>query len=239
MRLVYKDEGQKGKFVVTETSDRQIIEQFIDYETGYFIVKEINKIDSSDTSIYHTVIEPERGEIIEPQERIRQIGREEKIRIDEENGLKILTLRTIDEKTGAESIHEKLIDISTQKQISSRIVSAFSPNRRETIIESYKKRKKQQIAEEKKRHNFWSEEYSNKTFEEKQQFWAEYIYRQLRIQGDSGYDEYTVFNKESYEEWKKKEPQIDIMLDFVIRKLPWDRDENEVRFIVNKALGRY
>ena len=60
----------------------------------------------------------------------------------------------------------------------------------------------------------------------------------MRMQGESGLDEYTVFNKDSYEEWKAQEPQIDIMLDHVIRKLPFDRTADEVREIVDRAIGR-
>jgi len=233
MKLVYQNEGQERKFVVTETSDRKITEQFIDYETGYLIVRETSK-DESDTLIYTTVIRPESGEIIKPQERIKQISTEEKVTIDEENGLKITTLRTINEKTGSELIHEKLIEISTQKQISSRSAIAFSPEPRETIIDRYHQSKEQQ----KKYQDFWNIEYPNKTFEEKQGFWVEYIYRMMRMQGESGYDEYTIFNKESYEEWKAQEPQIDIMLEHVIRTFPFDRTADEVREIVDRAIGR-
>ncbi len=233
MKLVYQNEGQERKFVVTETSDRKITEQFIDYETGYLIVRETSK-DESDTLIYTTVIEPESGEIIKPQERMKQISTEEKVTIDEENGLKITTLRTINEKTGAESIHEKLIEISTQKQIRSSMSNAFSAKPRETIMDSYHKSKERQ----KKHQDFWNIEYPNKTFEEKQVFWVEYIYRSMRMKGELGLDEYTVFNKTSYEEWKAQEPQIDIMLDFVIRKLPFEHTADEVKEIVDRAIGR-
>ena len=142
MKLVYQNEGQQRKFVVTETNDRTIIDQFIDYETGYLIVRETNK-DESDNLIYTTAIEPKSGKIIKPQERMKQIPAEEQVTIDEENGLKITTLRTINEKTGLELIHEKLIEISTQKQIRSRSASAFSPESRETIIDRYHKSKEQ------------------------------------------------------------------------------------------------
>ena len=66
-------------------------------------------------------------------------------------------------------------------------------------------------------------------------FWADYIYRQMRMWGDSGQDEYNVFDKASYAEWKEKEPQIDSMLDFVARRLPLDRDEYEVILIFYEA----
>ena len=60
----------------------------------------------------------------------------------------------------------------------------------------------------------------------------------MRMPGESGFDEYSIFNKESYEEWKQREPQIDIMLDYVIRTLPFDRTADEVREIVDRAIGR-
>ncbi|HBE21388.1 MAG TPA: hypothetical protein DEG17_21025 [Cyanobacteria bacterium UBA11149] len=234
MRLVYQNEGQSRKFVVTETSDREITDQFIDYETGYLIVEEIGKIDESARSYYYTLIEPKSGEIIVPQERMKQITKEENVTIDEENGWKIITIRTINKKTGSELIHEKLIELSTQKQIRSSTTSAFSPNPRKTIIDSYHESKKQ----EQKHQDFWSQEYPNKTFEEKQIFWVEYIYRTMRMQGESGYDEYGIFNQASYEEWKAHEPQIDLMLDYVIRTLPFDLTEDEVRSIINQRIDR-
>lgn len=236
MRLVYEGEGQTGKFVVTETSDKEIIKQFIDYETGYLIVMEENKIDLSDRWTYYTVIEPDTGKIIKPQERKRQIDTEEQITIDEENGWKIITQRIINEKTGGESIHQKLIDISTEKEVMSKRGIAFRPNRRETIVESHNKYEKERMAEDQIRQKFWNEEYPNKTLEDKQLFWADYIYRQMRMLGDSGQDEYNVFKIASYVEWKEKEPQIDLMLDFVARRLPLDRDEYEVRAIINQSL---
>jgi hypothetical protein len=233
MKLVYQNEGQERKFVVTETNDRTIIDQFIDYETGYLIVRETNK-DESDNLIYTTAIEPKSGKIIKPQERMKQLPTEEQVTIDQEKGLKITTLRTINEKTGSELIHEKLIEISTQKQISSSISSAFSSKPRETIMDSYHEDRRQQ----KKNQDFWNIEYPNKTFEEKQVFWVEYIYRSMRMRGEPGFDEYSIFNKESYEEWKQREPQIDIMLDHVIRTFPFDRTADEVREIVYRAIGR-
>ncbi len=234
MKLVYQNEGQERKFVVTETSEREIIAQYIDYETGYVIVEELGKNDKSPRFIYYTVIEPKSGEIIKPQERMKQIPAEEQVTIDEENGFKIITLRKINEKTGAESIHAKLIEISTQKQIRSSMSNAFSDKPRKTIMDSYHEDRRQQ----KKHQDFWNIEYPNKTFEEKQVFWVEYIYRSMRMRGEPGFDEYSIFNKESYEEWKQREPQIDIMLDYVIRTLPFDRTADEVREIVDRAIGR-
>jgi len=60
----------------------------------------------------------------------------------------------------------------------------------------------------------------------------------MRMRGEPGFDEYSIFNKESYEEWKQREPQIDIMLDHVIRTFPFDRTADEVREIVDRAIGR-
>ena len=142
MKLVYQNEGQERKFVVTETSEREIIAQYIDYETGYLLVEELGKNDESPRSTYYTVIEPKSGEIIKPQERMKQIPAEEQVTIDEENGLKIITLRTINEKTGAELIHEKLIEISTQEEIASSISTGFSAEPRETIMDDYPEEKK-------------------------------------------------------------------------------------------------
>lgn len=235
MKLIYQNkQGKERKFVVTETSDREIISQFIDYETGYLIVREISRFDESDSSIYHTIIESSSGDIIRPQERMKQIPTEEQVTIYEEYGLKVITIRTINKKTGSELIHEKLIELSTQKQIRSSTKSAFSPNPRKTIIDSYHESKEI----EKKHQDFWSQEYSNKTFEEKQIFWLESIYRAMRMQGESGYDKYAIFNQASYEEWKAHEPQIDVMLDYVIRTLPFDLTEDEVRSIINQRIDR-
>ena len=233
MKIIF-DDDQKTGFVVIPTSDRKIISQFIDYETGYLIVNETNNLDSLDTGVYCTVIDSRTGEVKDVETRSQQIDATEKEIILGEDGLKIVMHRTIDQQTGQEIKHEKLIDISTQKEISSRISLAFHPQLRETIVETYYKHKGQQKADEK----FWTEEYPRMSLDEKKHYWWEYIYQYMRMRGELGYDMLGVFSRESYREWREHEPEIDTILDDIIAMLPMIEDEGEIRDKVNERLGR-
>ena len=234
MKVVFREDEQTANFVVIPTSDREIIEQFIDYETRYLIVKEWNNIDPSDKSTYYTVIDPNSGTIIDPKTRLKQIDTREKVIVDETTGIKVITQRVIDSSTGQETIHERLINISTQKEISSEESIAFNRKKRETLLETYYKHGGQQRAFEK----FWSEDYPKLSFEDKKAYWFRNIYRSMRDYGEIGYDEYTIFNKESYKEWRTREPDIDLILDYVIKMLSIGEDENVIRSKVNQLLGK-
>jgi hypothetical protein len=221
------------RFIITETEDRRIFRKFIDYETGYLIVLELNKLDKSDNRLYTNVINPQTGEIISPQERIKQINTTEQEIRDERLGLTLLSRRTVDEQTGSESLDERLLETATQRQILSGKSAAFDPEPRKNLIE----RHLEYLAEKRKSEEFWKNEYPQKTFEEKQAFWAQSIYRYMRWQGESGQDEFGVFTRENYLDWKAKEPQIDLILDFIIKRFPWEMTTQEAREFINKALG--
>ncbi|MCG3212511.1 MAG: hypothetical protein FOGNACKC_06181 [Anaerolineae bacterium] len=235
MKVVFKEkEGQTANFIVLPTSDREIIDQFVDYETGYLIVLESNNVDLADRSIYCTVIDPNSGKIIDAEMRAKQIDTKEKVTIDERIGLKVITQRTIDPSTGQETIHEKLINISTQEEISSSREFAFNRTKRETILEAYHTHREQRRVFEK----FWSEEYPKLSFEERKAYWFRSIYRSMRDHGEIGYDEYTIFNRESYKKWIAREPNFDPILDYVIKMLSIGKDEAKVRDKVNQLLGK-
>ncbi len=66
---------------------------------------------------------------------------------------------------------------------------------------------------------FWAEEYPLKSSEEKIDFWAGNIHRQMRWNAESGFDEMDIFSKADYENWKLKDPDIDQIIYSVIKKL--------------------
>ena len=76
------------------------------------------------------------------------------------------------------------------------------------------RRNRRKAAEE-----FWADEYTKKTFDEKIKYWSGYLNTQMRWNGESGVDEMAVFSKESYEYWKAREPIFDELLPHVIRML--------------------
>jgi hypothetical protein len=88
--------------------------------------------------------------------------------------------------------------------------------------EKYKKRIDDYISSSNK---FWSEEYPLKSFEEKIDFWASNIHRQMRWNSESGFDEMDVFSKADYENWKLKDPDFDKLIYYVIKKLNLNADK--------------
>jgi len=217
MKVVFS-QNKDNEFAIVPTDDREITRKFVDYETGYIIVHEQNKLDPSD----RTVVDPNDGSIIDPKTRLAQIGTTEKVVIDEAANLKLLTRRSIDMPTGKEFLDQELFDLTSGKKISSGRGLAFSAKKKNNLIEWYYERQK----EKKESERFWIEEYPAYSLEEKRGFWLRYFYSAMRSQGEAGVDEYWLFTKENYAEWRRSEPDMDMMLEYVIEKLPhYDKDE--------------
>lgn len=66
---------------------------------------------------------------------------------------------------------------------------------------------------------FWKDEYPTLPFDEKKKVWLRYFWQAIRWQGESTNDELVIFNPKNYTTWKGFEPEIDIILDFVIDRL--------------------
>jgi hypothetical protein len=224
MKIVFKEGEQRTDFAVTETSDKEIIDKFIDYETGYLIVFESNAVDPSDTSIYCTVVDPNTGAIIEAETRKQQVDSRKQVTVNEARGLKATSQRVVDVSTGQEVILEELVDLSTEEVISTSKAIAFSPQKEESIIEAYSREQEEEQAVEK----WWNDEYPKLTFEEKRAFWLQEIYHAIRMQGEMGYAPESIFDESTYREWRAIEPEMDAILDYVIPKLVL-KDEKAVR----------
>lgn len=82
--------------------------------------------------------------------------------------------------------------------------------------EKYRKRLEAFTAAKEK---FWSEEYPQKTLDEKVNYWAGSLRQSMRWNGESGVDEMAVFSKADYDLWKKREPNIDMLLPLILEKL--------------------
>ena len=168
-------------------------------------------------------IDPKTGKIIDTNTRLKQIDSEEKVIFDKETGFKIITQRTINPNTGLESIHEKLIEFSTGKEISSSKGVAFGPDRRKTILELYEETQ----ARKDKAKQFWSEEYPKMSLDERKAFWTLLINRRMRWQSEAGFNMYDIFDKEVYQDWKEKEPEIDNILNYVVENLSLRKEDRE------------
>ena len=221
MKVVFSEE-KDNEFTIVPTDDREITRKFIDYETGYLIIHEQNKLDPSDKVNYCTVVDPNDGSIIDPKTRLAQIDTTERVVIDEAANLKLLIRRSIDLSTGKEFLDQELFDLKSGKKISTGRGLAFSAKKKNNLIEYYYERRE----DDRKSQKFWNEKYSTYSLEEKKAFWARYFYSAMRAQGEAGADEYWIFNKDTYTKWRRSEPDIDMLLEYVIEKLPhYDKDE--------------
>lgn len=66
---------------------------------------------------------------------------------------------------------------------------------------------------------FWEQSYPKLSAEGKLQVWSRYLFQLLRWNGESLEDQLGMFTEENYQVWKKREPQIDKMLDELIPKI--------------------
>ena len=60
---------------------------------------------------------------------------------------------------------------------------------------------------------FWAETYPAYSFEEKVKHWSGSLYRQMRWNGESGYDEYGIYSPEWHAAVLALEPEIDRIMD--------------------------
>ncbi|HLO89428.1 MAG TPA: hypothetical protein VK203_31075 [Nostocaceae cyanobacterium] len=231
MKIKYNDPSTTPRFDIIATDGRHIIKQFIDHKTGYIVVMEINTEQLSDTNVYYTLIEPSKGLIISPQERLASIETE-RIILNKEYGLRLTIIHTINMQTGQETLHETLVEILTGKVKSTRQSSPFAPEPSPNLLDIYLERQ----AEKQVNSTQLYEKYAQMSLEEKKAYWLRNVMLQMRFQDESGLDEYAFFTPENYAEWLATEPDFDQILDFVIENIP-DDTEN-VRAKINERLGR-
>ncbi len=220
MEIKHGQSASESNFEIIATSNRKIIKQFIDYETGYLVVMEIITDIPTDTNVYFTLIDPNTGLIISPQVRLTSIEGWERTIVDEEHGLQLTSRRTVDLPTGQETLHETLVNIANSDVVATSKSSPFNPEPSRNLLDEYLERQ----AEKQRTSNWWQEEYTQMSLEEKQGFWLHNTMMQMRFQGESGYDEYAFFTPENYDDWLAKEPDIDQILDFVIENIPDDTE---------------
>jgi hypothetical protein len=66
---------------------------------------------------------------------------------------------------------------------------------------------------------YWKEEYPHLSFEDRRNVWLRHIWHHLRHQGESGGNEFVIFDKISVDTYQLKEPEIDAMMDFIIDEI--------------------
>ncbi|GAB4194128.1 MAG: hypothetical protein OHK0022_09780 [Roseiflexaceae bacterium] len=217
------------------TEGRRIIDQFVDYETGYLVVVEISLNSRVDRSSYYTLVDRNTQSIVTPQMRLQQIDSSEKTTVDRQHHLKATTRRTVDTNTGQETLFESVVDLSTGQEVMSGKSIAFSKTKRKTALESYLSKVENHNAMQR----FWSEEYPKKTLDERKSYWLQYIYHDMRVMGEVGQDEFGILSKESYRDWKAKDPEIDRILDYVAEQLPrmWPGHDDTIRQKIRAMRG--
>lgn len=232
MEIRHQNYESGSTFEIVPTPSRRIIKQFIDHDTGYLVVMEIKTDEPTDTKVYYTLLNPETGSIISPQQRLAVVGEWEKNVINEEQNLRLTSRRTIDVVTGKETLHETLVEASTGKVLSTRKSLPFCPVIEPNLLDNYLKIK----LDKQQNRTMESNNYAQKSIEEKKGYWLHSVMLQMRFQGEWGLDEYSMFTPENYAEWLEIEPEIDQILDFVIEHIPDDTES--VRAEINQRLQR-
>lgn len=62
---------------------------------------------------------------------------------------------------------------------------------------------------------FWKEEYPQKTFEQRADYWKETMEKGMKEQEKLGLPPFSVFNKAWYDSVKEQEPEIDRLISFL------------------------
>ena len=75
--------------------------------------------------------------------------------------------------------------------------------------------------------NFWSEEYPNKSKEERVMYWLASTHKGMRMQGEIGQSEYSEFSSKWYKRVKSVEPDFDEIFKEVVAKIGFDFDWEE------------
>jgi hypothetical protein len=228
MKIQFSDKGALSSFEIVPTPDRSILDQFRDHETGYLVVREIRTDDPKDQNVYYTLIDPATGEVVSPERRKRESADWERTSTDPGSGLRLHATRSIDPGTGQETLDETVSD-ETGHVVARRSGNPLSDEPRETLLASHLRRR----AETSREANVPQ---TPQSLEERGAIWLARILRQMHFQGEAGFDEYSFFTPEAYQEWRALDPDIDRILDWVIAHFP--DDSETVRAEIDRRLGR-
>jgi hypothetical protein len=79
--------------------------------------------------------------------------------------------------------------------------------------------------------SFWKVNYPKFSFDEKVEFWSGQLHRKMRWQVESGLDPYAIYSIDWYNEVKKAEPNIDLIMNEAFKRYwgstggEWSKEE--------------
>lgn len=221
----------EGMIEIEPLPGRQVIGRFVDHATGYLVVRELRTDDPKDRDVYYTLVEQRAGVVVPPVLRAAELPAGEQVITDAIHGLQLAVRRTIDLRTGAETLHERLMEAAGGRVLATRESAALSARPDPSLLETHLARASDEIASE----AFWTGEYRRMSLAARQAWWLQRVLHQMRVQGEAGFDEYALFNPAAYASWRAQEPDIDRILDFVSDHLANDGD---ARAEIDLRIGR-
>lgn len=142
-----------GNFELVPESGWKISQSFIDFESGLLIVSESDENEDNwvDTGFGSRTI-PNRehridvktGEILNPKQWTKYFSYKTIEQISKDGKYKLITTRVHEPERDSDGIKEELIEIETGKTLSSSDSIAFRKEKRENLLESHYREKKEQ-----------------------------------------------------------------------------------------------
>lgn len=227
MEIINNISSKYGNFTIKSSPDRHIESIFIDYQTKLLIVQETlfadKHLNSKET--YVTTIDTKIGKIINLVDRKDYIDYQDKIEKNELLRVYSISKRIINIRTCDEYFSEILYNLDTNNIIGNRQRIAFYDKAQSSYIDLHIKHLESKSEEE----LFWKNEYPKKSFNQKVEFWNGILHRQMRWQGESGYDEYLIFNKDWYVKTIHQDPEFERVFDNLLensfKQYGWNVDE--------------
>lgn len=101
------------------------------------------------------------------------------------------------------------------------------------------KLQKSRVLELQKSQVFWAEEYPQLSLDDRKKYWFKKLYRRVYWDGTNETADISVFNENTYKEWKKLDAEMDVILDYLVETLDREFGANGImKDRIEKTLGR-
>lgn len=98
---------------------------------------------------------------------------------------------------------------------------------------------KEQRLKSQEPHVFWVEEYPRLSLDERKKYWFKKLYRRVYWDGTNENTDISVFNENTYKEWKKLDTEMDVILDYLADAFDIEFGANgSMKERIIKAIGR-
>lgn len=95
-------------------------------------------------------------------------------------------------------------------------MSNFSEFERQKMLERIKRKSEE---DDKAANELWEQKYESLSLTEKKQIWLRKFWQEIRWQGESTMDEFSIFNFGNYQKWKEKDKEFDAIIWYVAEEL--------------------